>query len=298
MDMVLTMGLGSLKALLLLTVAAGISVALRRRPARLRAVIWGTALVGTLLIPVASVLVPAVPVAVPMAIPTPADTEPIPAGIGVIQRPQLLSDVAGQVSPTPPSVVPAGSVSWRLPTVWETLIGLWAAAALVLFIRQSVSHWQMTGIIRRAAPINDPSVLDLADDIRMEVGCTTRVRLVVSPEIDVPSVFGLFRPTVVLPTHFDAWLEDRLTAVLQHEMIHVVRFDWPVRITARLARSVYWFNPLAWWAVRRLDIEQEMACDEEVLSLGSRASSYACHLLGIARTSVHRPAMASTNSSP
>jgi uncharacterized coiled-coil DUF342 family protein len=149
----------------------------------------------------------------------------------------------------------------------------------------------MARIIRRATPIDDPAVLDLVNDIRMDVGCQPRIHLVASSEIGVPAVFGVFRPTVVLPTHFNSWLEDRLTAVLQHELMHVVRFDWPMRITARLACSVYWFNPLAWWAVRRLDIEQEMACDEEVLSLGSRASSYACHLLGIARTAVHRPTL-------
>ena len=109
MDMVFTIGLGSLKALLLLTVAAGISVALRRRPARLRAVVWGTALVGTLLIPVASVLVPAVPVVVPMAIPTPADSEPIAVATDVTHRSQQPSESTGRVSPAPPSVDPAGA---------------------------------------------------------------------------------------------------------------------------------------------------------------------------------------------
>jgi predicted nucleic acid-binding Zn-ribbon protein len=61
---------------------------------------------------------------------------------------------------------------------------------------------------------------------------------------------------------------------------------------ARVTRAVYWFNPLAWWAVRRLDLELELACDEEVLALGTRASSYACHLLGIAHSLVRSPAPA------
>jgi predicted nucleic acid-binding Zn-ribbon protein len=150
----------------------------------------------------------------------------------------------------------------------------------------------MAGIIRRARPAEDGATLDLLADVRAEVGCRRRIRLVASPELDIPAVFGFLRPVVILPEHSRTWLDDRLTAVLQHELIHVIRMDWPVRIAARLACAVYWFNPLVWWAKRRLDLEQEMACDEEVLSLGSRASSYACHLLGIARTAVHRPALA------
>jgi predicted nucleic acid-binding Zn-ribbon protein len=80
--------------------------------------------------------------------------------------------------------------------------------------------------------------------------------------------------------------------VLLHELIHVARLDWPARLIARVARAVYWFNPLAWWAVRRLDLEQELACDEEVLALGTGASDYACHLLGIARHALPTPAPA------
>ena len=81
-------------------------------------------------------------------------------------------------------------------------------------------------------------------------------------------------------------------AVLLHEVIHVARFDWPVRTIARIARAAYWFNPLIWWAVRRLDLEQELACDEEVLALGTGASDYACHLLGVARHAVPTPSPA------
>ncbi len=88
------------------------------------------------------------------------------------------------------------------------------------------------------------------------------------------------------------WLDDRRQAVLLHELVHVARFDWPARMIARITRAAYWFNPLAWWAVRRLDLEQELACDEEVLALGTGASDYACHLLGIARHALPTPAPA------
>jgi beta-lactamase regulating signal transducer with metallopeptidase domain/predicted nucleic acid-binding Zn-ribbon protein len=292
MDMVFTLGLASLKALLLLTAAAGISLTLRGRPARLRAVVWGTALVGSLLIPAASVVMPTVPVVVPIGMSAPTTSATVPGSTELSHRSQAGSGSIGRVTPNATSIEPSRSSSWRAPDLGITVVALWAAVAFALFGRQGGGHWQMIQIIRRAAPIEDPAVLDRVDDIRTEVGCKPRIRLVASPEIGIPAVFGFLRPTVILPTHFDAWLEDRLTAVLQHELIHVVRFDWPIRVIARLACSVYWFNPLAWWAVRRLNIEQETACDEEVLSLGSRASSYACHLLSIARTAVHRPALA------
>jgi beta-lactamase regulating signal transducer with metallopeptidase domain/predicted nucleic acid-binding Zn-ribbon protein len=292
MDILALFSLGSLKAFLMLVIAGGIALTLKGRSARLRAVIWGTALVGSLLIPLAAMVVPPVPVVLPMEIPQIstgnthlATVDEHPATHRDLAASSALNKESLQISPVPDS-------GWALPPLDSALMTIWAALALILFANQLSGLWRMSGIIRRARPITHGATLDLLTEVRAQVGCRPRIRLVTSSEIDIPAVFGLFRPVVILPIHSSTWLEDRLMAVLQHELIHVIRLDWPIRVAARFAATVYWFNPLVWWAKRRLDLEQEMACDEEVLSLGSRASSYACHLLGIARTAVHRPALA------
>ena len=292
MNAIAVFGLGSLKVLLMLLIAGGIALALRGRPARLRAVILGTALVGSLLIPLAAMVVPALPVVLPVEIPQLSSENPHLSPVAEIHsehRDRLMTTtVAADASRLPQTPVEG----WNIPSIENVVLTIWAALALVFFVHQLSGLWRMAGIIRRARPITDEAIRNLAADVSAQVGCRRRIRLVTSSELDIPAVFGIFRPIVVLPIHSRTWLEDRLTAVLQHELIHVIRLDWPVRIAARFACAIYWFNPLVWWAKRRLDLEQEMACDEEVLSLGSRASTYACHLLGIARTAVHRPALA------
>lgn len=57
------------------------------------------------------------------------------------------------------------------------------------------------------------------------------------------------------------------------------RHDPRICTIGLLVRALNWFNPLAWYAVERLRMECEQACDDHVLKMGVDASDYASHLL-------------------
>jgi len=291
MDVMLLFVLGSIKGLLLLTTAACIALALRKRPARVRAVIWSMALAGCLVIPLAAPLLPSWSLPMPDAIARLTTPNEPTVSIDVhVSRGETGSTIANAHIPKISVVEPARTV----PQIdWGALlITLWAVGAILALIRLSIGLWRMARAVRRARPVRGPYWEAMLAEARRRVGCRRRVRLLASAEVDVPATVGLFRPAIVLPLHADAWVWDRRKAVLLHELVHITRLDWPARMVARFARAIYWFNPLAWWATRRLDLEQELACDEEVLALGTHASSYACHLLGIARHALPCPAPA------
>ncbi|HET7549905.1 MAG TPA: HEAT repeat domain-containing protein, partial [Gemmatimonadaceae bacterium] len=86
---------------------------------------------------------------------------------------------------------------------------------------------------------------------------------------------------------------DRRRAVLFHELAHVRRRDLLGHTLGRIACAIYWFHPLVWAAARRLRSESERACDDLVLTSGTRASEYAHHLLEIV-TGVRNPSAPAT----
>jgi TonB family protein len=71
--------------------------------------------------------------------------------------------------------------------------------------------------------------------------------------------------------------------VLAHELAHIGRQDWLCHLAAEALRAAYWFNPLLWILARRLRVESEQACDDAVLATGLDGSTYATHLLDLAR---------------
>jgi HEAT repeat protein len=96
-------------------------------------------------------------------------------------------------------------------------------------------------------------------------------------------VTGLLAPSVLLPPRAAEWDAERRRAVLLHELAHVQRGDCRVQALAQAACAMYWFNPLMWMTFARLRAERERACDDRVLMSGLMPSTYAGHLLEVAR---------------
>ena len=159
---------------------------------------------------------------------------------------------------------------------------MWAAGGLFLLARLVVGVGTVWRLTARSDDFSG-SVGDLR--IALHVGNWKQpVRVRRSDEVTAPTMWGLFRPTILFPADADHWGEDRLRAVLLHELAHVQRMDWVSKLIAQMMCAVYWFNPFVWIAARRMQVEAEMACDDYVLTTGYRSTNYAEHLVDIVRT--------------
>jgi len=96
---------------------------------------------------------------------------------------------------------------------------------------------------------------------------------------------------IALAILLTAWTDERARVVLSHELAHIRRGDWLVQLSAELLRAFYWFNPLVWVACRRLRLESEYACDDEVMRNGVEGTDYATHLIELARALNQRRAI-------
>jgi bla regulator protein BlaR1 len=102
-----------------------------------------------------------------------------------------------------------------------------------------------------------------------------------SVSIVAPMLVGAWRPQVVVPVDFEArYSHVERQLVLAHERAHLARHDISINAFAAVWLSLTWFNPLMYWAIRRLRLDQELACDALVLTRsGTAPRCYADALL-------------------
>ena len=164
------------------------------------------------------------------------------------------------------------------------LFGVYAVGVLLVLLRLGTGEWSVRRLSKLAVEIREqPWSTDLAE-LCSALGIRRPVRLLRSADATMPMTWGIFRPVVLLPSGVEEWSAERRRVVLLHELAHVARRDCLAQTIASFTCALYWFHPLAWYAARKLRIERELACDDEVLAAGSSGKAYATHLLDVAHS--------------
>jgi beta-lactamase regulating signal transducer with metallopeptidase domain/protocatechuate 3,4-dioxygenase beta subunit len=104
-----------------------------------------------------------------------------------------------------------------------------------------------------------------------------------SPALRCPVIWCWGRcPRLVLPCEAaERWSTTAWTPILCHELAHWKRHDHLTALAAELVCCLIPWQPLAWWAKRRLEQASEQACDDWAVAAGHSATDYAETLLGL-----------------
>jgi TonB family protein len=95
-----------------------------------------------------------------------------------------------------------------------------------------------------------------------------------------PAVLWALRPRLLLPADFlQRFDADERACVLRHELTHLRRGDAWWSLIAELMLALLWFHPLAWLALPRFRLDQELACDERSLRDAPEQRSQYAHTL-------------------
>ncbi|RPH54535.1 MAG: M56 family metallopeptidase, partial [Lysobacterales bacterium] len=255
--------ISTVKASLLVGAAIGLSMVLRRRSASLRHAILFAGVAGTLALPFLAATLPTL-------------SPPVLQESALTARPELrrLTDNATRLVMTrtyPESnSLPQSNLRSTIERREAVIFAVWLAGTTFMLLR-IVHDLAAAHALRRRARLRG----------RLRRG----IPLLESDEITTPVVVGLFRPAIMLP--IDTPRDSAIGPMIAHEMAHIERRDCLTQLVVRIACSLYWFNPLIWYAGQRIALEREGACDDYALASGVDPIDYSEILIDAARVSAH-----------
>jgi beta-lactamase regulating signal transducer with metallopeptidase domain len=180
---------------------------------------------------------------------------------------------------------------FHLDPVWSVAIAsVWAMLSLCRGVQLILSAIRIRGLARRATPIHLDATLQTFLDGQAGDGQSGRsAELCSSTEVVRPSVFGFFRPRILLPQGLVEKLSAlELRQVVLHEMEHLRRGDDWTNLLQKVGLALFPLNPVLLWVERRLCAERELACDDRVLNSTGARKAYAICLTRLAEFSMLR----------
>jgi len=158
----------------------------------------------------------------------------------------------------------------------EALLLAWAIGSAVFLlknIRIMAIHTRRRGSYRQS---DNSFACGVAQKLRLK-----RAVIIVSPDVKIPYVTGLFRAHIYLPEL--EMPEDMLEMVLKHEYQHFKSCDILIKAFYLVLSIALWWNPIVHMFQRELDCLLEIRCDAAITKRMSKEEKlfYLHSLVGI-----------------
>lgn len=185
---------------------------------------------------------------------------------------------------------PLAELTWR---GW--LFAGWAAIVLVRVGRLAVQRFRLSRLLAKATA-GDERLVSVVHEVATRLKLKRPPRVVLGDFEGSPFVCGIVRPVLVLPRELPAVLGTaELDAVVAHELAHVKRRDLIWAWIPEIARTLYFFHPVAHLASYRIRLERELACDQLAMFASGRGPAEYAETLVRVLSSASRPSIFSTS---
>jgi len=159
---------------------------------------------------------------------------------------------------------------------------IWVIGIAVLLLYSLISYFRIARRVNTATRLKKQDLIACCSDM---VRLRWSFEVYRSDQVESPFVCGILKSKIILPSFLfqDEAYEKEVQHILLHEMVHIRRFDYLLKLFAYLAVILHWFNPIMWICFHLASKDMELSCDEKVLRLSTmdQRGSYANALLGI-----------------
>lgn len=168
-------------------------------------------------------------------------------------------------SGTPTALGSPTSRALDLSVVWTWLPLIWLTGSVGLLLLEGLRLLRLSRKMRHARAA-DPAIVSRVEALALQLGIRP-IPVVMLADAGAPAVWGVGRPRLLWPANLPADSTDAcIDGLIVHELAHVKRGDHLVGWLELIAGTVWWWNPLFWYARSAMREQAELACDAWVIS--------------------------------
>ncbi|MEJ2004382.1 MAG: M56 family metallopeptidase, partial [Cyclobacteriaceae bacterium] len=154
-------------------------------------------------------------------------------------------------------------------------INFWLLGTFLFIVRMIAGMHYMNRIENLGSAEIPEEWSEIIGRIASDLKIRRPVKVINSMHVDMPMVYGYFKPVLFLPVSYLSGLSpDQLEAVFAHELAHIRRHDFLVNFIQRFIEAIFFFNPFIWWISRSVNAERERCCDDLAVRYSSDRRSY------------------------
>ncbi len=161
------------------------------------------------------------------------------------------------------------SVNKSMPDfLYDTFYTVWVIGVVLFAVAAVYSNYQIYQMKKSAVAVHNHELNELFEACKELVGVKRNIRLRETSLITSPITVGIFQPYILLPSKTqEAFSLNEIKYVFLHELHHQKSKDLFVNYVMWMFSIIYWFNPFVWYALKRIRMDRELACDASVLNL-------------------------------
>lgn len=257
-DLLFHITLNNASISLVLAIAALITGITLKRPA-ITHLLWLLVFVKLLTPPV--VMIPAIPNL------WSGDSDTSPQAIMDINEQQAIEDT--QRTGIAGDSLFSKRVSNVLTNGKQLLFLTWLLGSMIVFTWSLLQVYRFHRLLKNESDTASPEIMSSILKIGNSLGLKNIPAIRTTTANVSPMVWWTGRKVwVVIPVNLIRQMDAQgLQWILSHELAHVRRRDYIVRWIEWLVCVFFWWNPVTWWARYNLRANEELCCDDLVLSI-------------------------------
>jgi TonB family protein len=201
-----------------------------------------------------------------------------------VQNIPAITPFAAPILELPQSVITNIEVTHGHNEIYCLLSVIWLVGFVGLVVAGFKKRLNLSSFLMQAKEADSGRERETLIRVMCLVNIKRDINLKLMPGNVAPGVRGVWKPVLILPESiFDCLSDAEFEAIVVHEMIHVKRWDNLISALQGFLCCLLWFYPFVWLINRKLYVERERACDEEVIRLSGASEIYASSILKVCR---------------